>query len=63
MGGQLSKVSSALGVKQLVDKAGLPLEVDEDFEGDKDLQDPGKVCHSGPRRTYGEYSLLHFPVV
>lgn len=43
MGGQLSKVSNALGMKQLIDKAGLPLQVDEDAEVDKDLQNPGKV--------------------
>ena len=42
MGGGLSKISSAIGIRQLVDKAGLPLQVDEEFDEDN-LQNPGKV--------------------
>ena len=43
MGAVASRVASASGLKGLVSRAGLPLQVDDDFDK-SDIKEPSKVC-------------------
>ena len=42
MGGVASRLASAAGLKGLVEKAGLPLQVDDEFDK-SELKEPSKV--------------------